>query len=203
MGGPSKPPRETKEKEDDRDLVERSRRGDRESFGTLVRRHQDLAFNLAYQIVRNREDALDISQEAFARAYISLPAFKGEASFTTWLHRIVVNLAIDGLRRKQRGGFLTSYDARTRPEQRDPDVIAPEDPATLLESKQVRALLAQGIERLPPAQRAVLTLREIEGMSYEEISRTVGCTLGTVMSRLFYARRKLQQVLKGYLDDLR
>jgi RNA polymerase sigma-70 factor (ECF subfamily) len=200
MGGPEGPRKET---EDDRGLVERARQGDRESFGTLVRHHQDRAFNLAYQIVRNREDALDISQEAFARAYTSLLTFKGEASFATWLHRIVVNLAIDSLRRKQRGGIATYDDARAVPEEWGAGLTATEDPATALETKQVRALLTRGIAQLPPAQRAVLVLREIEGMSYEEISRAVGCTLGTVMSRLFYARRKLQQVLKGHLGDLR
>jgi RNA polymerase sigma-70 factor (ECF subfamily) len=154
-------------------------------------------------MVRNREDALDISQEAFARAYTSLPAFKGEASFTTWLHRIVVNLAIDSLRRRQRSGTATYDDTRAAPEEREADASAPDDPATSLETKHVRALLARGIAQLPPAQRAVLVLREIEGMSYEGISQAVGCTLGTVMSRLFYARRKLQRVLKAHLADLR
>jgi len=200
MGGLEGPPEEA---EDDRSLVERAREGNQNSFGTLVRRHQNRAFNLAYQIVRNREDALDISQEAFARAFTSLPTFKGDASFTTWLHRIVVNLAIDNVRRRQRAG-IASYDptqvALDHPGAYRP---APEDPAAALEIKQVRALLARGIARLPPAQRAVLILREMEGMSYEEISRAVGCTLGTVMSRLFYARRKLQQVLKAHLSDLR
>jgi RNA polymerase sigma-70 factor (ECF subfamily) len=161
------------------------------------------AFNLAYQIVRNREDALDISQEAFARAYTSLPTFKGEASFTTWLHRIVVNLAIDSLRRKQRFGIASYDDTCTAPDAWEAGLAVPEDPAKALETKLVRALLARGIEKLPPAQRAVLLLREIEGMSYEEISRAVGCTLGTVMSRLFYARRRLQQIMKGHLGDLR
>jgi RNA polymerase sigma-70 factor (ECF subfamily) len=200
MAGPEGPLREP---DDDRNLVERARQGDREAFGSLVRRHQDRAFNLAYQMVRNREDALDISQEAFARAYTSLPAFKGEASFTTWLHRIVVNLAIDGLRRKQRSGTVSYDDTRAAPERGEVEALAPEDPGAALETKQVRALLARGMAQLPPAQRAVLVLREIEGMSYEEISRAVGCNLGTVMSRLFYARRRLQQVLKGHLKDLR
>jgi RNA polymerase sigma-70 factor (ECF subfamily) len=200
MGGPEGPP---KEPEDDRNLVERARQGDREAFGTLVRRYQDRAFNLAYQMVRNREEALDISQEAFTRAYTSLPAFKGEASFTTWLHRIVVNLAIDSLRRKQRGGTAAYDDTRAAPETAEAEPPAHDDPATTLETKQVRVLLSRGIAQLPPAQRAVLVLREIEGMSYEEISRAVGCNLGTVMSRLFYARRRLQQVLKDHLEDLR
>lgn len=200
MGGPGGPPGEP---EDDRSLVELARRGDRGAFGALVRRHQDRAFNLAYQMVRNREDALDIAQDAFTRAFASLPAFKGEASFSTWLHRIVVNLAIDRLRRKQRSGTTPYDDGRPAVEEQGSELASPDDPATALENKQVRALLARGIAQLPPAQRAVLVLREIEALSYEEISRAVGCNLGTVMSRLFYARRKLRQVLKAQLGDLR
>jgi len=200
MGGPGGP---AEEPQADRDLVERARQGDREAFGTLVRRHQGRAFNLAYQMVRNREDALDISQEAFARAYTSLASFKGEASFTTWLHRIVVNLAIDNLRRTRRSGTTAYNDTRALPEEQEAEPSAPDDPAVALENKQVRVLLASGIAKLPPAQRAVLVLREIEGMSYEEIARAVGCNLGTVMSRLFYARRKLQQMLRSRLGDLR
>jgi len=200
MGGPERPPKET---QDDRDLVERARRGDREAFGALVRRYQDRAFNLAYQMVRNREEALDVAQEAFARAYASLPTFKGDATFITWLHRIVVNLAIDSLRRMQRGGTATYDDTRAMPEEGGDDLPAADDPAAALEMRQVRELLARGIAKLPPAQRAVLLLREVEGLSYEEISRDVGCNLGTVMSRLFYARRRLRQVLKAHLADLR
>jgi len=191
------------ELEDDRNLVDRAKQGEHEAFATLVRRHQDRAFNLAYQMVRNREDALDISQEAFARAYTSLPTFKGEASFSTWLHRIVVNLAIDSLRRKRVTGTASYDDTRAVPGEREAEPSTRDDPATALESKQVRALLARGIAQLPPAQQAVLVLREIEGMTYEEISQVVGCSLGTVMSRLFYARRRLQLVLKKHLADLR
>jgi RNA polymerase sigma-70 factor (ECF subfamily) len=200
MAGREGPPREP---EDDRTLVDGAKQGDRDAFATLVRRHQDRAFNLAYQMVRNREEALDISQEAFARAYTSLPTFKGEASFSTWLHRIVVNLAIDSLRRRRVTGTASYDDSRAVPEDQEAEPATADDPATALESKQVRALLARGIAQLPPAQRAVLVLREVEGMTYEEISRAVGCTLGTVMSRLFYARRRLQQVLKQHLADLR
>jgi RNA polymerase sigma-70 factor (ECF subfamily) len=200
MGRPERLPEET---QDDRDLVEQARRGDREAFGTLVRRYQDRAFNLAYQMLRNREEALDVAQEAFARAYASLPTFKGESSFTTWLHRIVVNLGIDSLRRTQRSGTVAYDDTRATPEEGEGDLPAVDDPAAALEMKQVRDLLARGIARLPAAQRAVLLLREVDGLSYEEISRLVGCNLGTVMSRLFYARRRLRQVLKAHLADLR
>lgn len=200
MGGPEGA---VGQPDEDRRLVERSARGDREAFGLLVRRHQERAFNLAYQVLRNREDALDTAQEAFVKAFASLPGFKGEASFTTWLHRIVVNLAIDALRRRRRGQGGEYDDRRAAPEEPGAEVEAPGDPETELEQKQVRALLARGIGQLPPAQRAVLVLREIEGLSYEEIARAVGCSLGTVMSRLFYGRRKLQRIFKDSLSDLR
>jgi RNA polymerase sigma-70 factor (ECF subfamily) len=189
--------------EDDRRLVERSAQGDREAFGVLVRRHQERTFNLAYQVLRNREDALDVAQEAFVKAFASLPGFKGESSFTTWLHRIVVNLAIDSLRRRRRSQGIEYDDRRAVPEEPGVEVEAPGGPENELELKQVRALLARGIGLLPPAQRAVLVLREIEGLTYEEIARAVGCSLGTVMSRLFYARRKLQRIFKDHLPDLR
>ena len=192
-----------KERADDRALVERATHGDREAFGTLVQRHQDRVFNLAYQVVRNREDALDVAQEAFVKAFASLSSFKGEASFTTWMHRIVVNLAIDCLRRRRRGDPVGYDDRLALPEDGEAGFAVPDDPERTLETRQVRSLLARGIEALPPAHRAVLVLREIEGLSYEEIARVVGCNLGTVMSRLFYARRKLQKVLQPNLNDLR
>lgn len=195
---------DTPDQPDDRLLVAQAAQGEREAFGLLVRRYQDRAFNLAYQVLRNRDDALDVAQEAFAKAFVSLASFKGEATFTTWLHRIVVNLAIDTLRRKQRGEVRRYEDARGAPvsgEAAGSSGLG--DPAAALESKQVRALLTQGIEALPPAQRTVLILREIEGMSYDEIARTVGCSLGTVMSRLFYGRRKLRRLLAARLADLR
>jgi RNA polymerase sigma-70 factor (ECF subfamily) len=197
------PARDHPEPEDDRALVRRAQQGEREAFATLVRRHQDRAFNLAYQMVRHREDALDVAQEAFARAYTSLPSFKGDATFGTWLHRIVVNLAIDSLRRRRRGGETPYDDWRGLPEEPDGELTAPDDPGMALEAKQTRALLARGIAELPPAQRAALILREVEGLSYEEIARAVGCSPGTVMSRLFYGRRRLRQVLKARLADLR
>jgi RNA polymerase sigma-70 factor (ECF subfamily) len=188
---------------DDRALVERATQGDRDAFGILVLRHQNRVFNVAYQVVRNREDALDVAQEAFAKAFASLSSFKGDAGFTTWIHRIVINLSIDCLRRRRRGD-ATAYDDRMGvPEEVETGLAAPDDPAAAVESRQVQSLLARGIQALPPAHRAVLILREIEGLSYDEIAHTVGCNLGTVMSRLFYARRKLRKVLEPHVDDLR
>src|SRR5512136_3104099 len=144
------------ERADDRALVERATRGDREAFGALVQRHQDRVFNLAYQVVRNREDALDVAQEAFVKAFAALSSFKGEASFTTWIHRIVVNLAIDCLRRRRRGDPTTYDDRLAVPDDVEASPAAAEDPQTALEAQQVRALLARGIQALPPAHRAVL-----------------------------------------------
>ncbi len=187
----------------DRNLVDQATGGDREAFGALVRRHQDRVFNLAYQIVRNREDALDVAQEAFVKAFSSLSSFKGEASFTTWMHRIAVNLAIDTLRRRRRGDASVYDDRVAVAEEGESRVPAPDNPEAALESQQVRRLLTRGIEALPPTHRAVLILREVDGLSYDEIARAVGCSLGTVMSRLFYARRKLQKILRPHLNDLR
>ena len=188
---------------DDRALVELAARGDREAFDLLVRRHQDRVFNVAYQVVRNREDALDVAQDAFVKAFASLPSFKGEASFFTWIYRIVVNLAIDCLRRRRRAGS-TEYDDRlAAPEDGEASLATPDNPQSALETRQIGSILARGIEALPPVHRTVLILREVEGLSYEEIARAVGCSLGTVMSRLFYARRKLKKVLEPNLDDLR
>jgi RNA polymerase sigma-70 factor (ECF subfamily) len=200
MGAPGESPRELA---DDRSLVDWATQGDRDAFGVLVRRHQDRAFNLAYRVLRNREDALDVAQEAFVKAYGSLAGFKREASFTTWLHRIVVNLAIDYLRRRRRSEGTEYDDRRAASRKTAAEAEAADDPAGELEMKQMRALLARGIAALPPAQRAVLVLREIEGMSYDDIAKAVGCSLGTVMSRLFYGRRKLQRIFQAHLPDLR
>jgi RNA polymerase sigma-70 factor (ECF subfamily) len=187
----------------DGELVGRAARGDRDAFGGLVQRHQDRVFNLAYHIVRNRDDALDVAQEAFVKAYASLSSFKGEASFSTWMHRIVVNLAIDCLRRRRRGDAGTYDDRVAVSDDGESGLAAPDNPEAAVESLQVRRLLARGIQALPPAHRAVLVLREVEGLSYDDIAQAVGCSLGTVMSRLFYARRKLQKILRPHLDDLR
>ncbi len=200
MGGPGEAPRELA---DDRSLVEAAARGDRDAFGVLVQRHQGRAFNLAYQVLRNREDALDVAQEAFVKAFASLPGFKAGSTFTTWLHRIVVNLAIDTLRRRRRSEGREYDDRRAIAEEAAAEIEAPGNPVAELEMKQVRTLLGRGIAALPPAQRAVVVLREVEGMSYEAIAKAVGCSLGTVMSRLFYGRRKLQRIFRAHLADLR
>jgi RNA polymerase sigma-70 factor, ECF subfamily len=173
----------------DEDLVAAARRGDEDAFGELVRRHQRRVVAVAIGILRSPDDARDIVQEAFLRAHRALRDFDGEARFSTWLHRIVINLCIDYAR------------------QRRPDTVGPEhlagapsterDPHEAATDRELRARIHAALEQLTPAHRAVVLLREVEGFSYAEIARALGCAQGTVMSRLFHARRRLQVLLRG------
>src|SRR3990172_13434176 len=187
-----------KERGDDSVLVERAKGGNQEAFGALVRLHQDRAFAVTYRLVRQREDALDIAQEAFVRAYQSLAGFKGEARFSTWLHRIVVNLALDHLRRQPHHEAGEYKDARALEEAAGQVVAPTPDPQQAVEALEVRRLIQEGLAALPAEQRTALVLREIEGLSYKEIAQAMRCSIGTVMSRLHYARRKMQEALRPH-----
>jgi len=152
-------------------------------------------------MVRNPDDAREVVQETFVRAFRNLDAFKGDSSFYTWLYRIAVNLAID-LQRKEHKRGSVEYD-ETQPV--DEAALAfggktrGEDPFESVRNRELGAKIFDAIEGLTPDHRAVILLREIEGLSYEEISQVLGCSLGTVMSRLHYARKKLQAKLKDML----
>jgi RNA polymerase sigma-70 factor (ECF subfamily) len=167
--------------------VARARNGDVAAFEWLVHRHQQRALMVALGLLRDREDARDACQEAFLRAWRALPRFDGQAQFATWLHRIVVNVCIDRLRRitpttvalDDVAGILRAHD----------------DPTHAAESHQLGTRIAGALNRLSAAHRTVLVLREVEGLSYQEIAETMGCSLGTVMSRLFHARRRMQALL--------
>jgi RNA polymerase sigma-70 factor (ECF subfamily) len=184
----SSPERETT---DDHELVLRTKRGDRSAFEILVSRYQDRAYNVAYQILRHHEDALDVAQEAFARAYVSITRFQGKAGFYTWLYRILVNLAIDQARARGRENPISFDD----PKRTMALIEMTADPAASLETKELREQIVRAVACLPADQRTCLTLREIDGLSYQEIARIMNCSIGTVMSRLYAARRKLQQIL--------
>lgn len=180
-----------RETADDHELVLRTKLGDRSAFEILVSRYQDRAYNVAYQILRHHEDALDVAQEAFARAYVSIARFHGKAGFYTWLYRILVNLAIDQTRARGRQNPISRDDPERGVALREMTA----DPAALLETKELRRRIVRAVACLPADQRAALTLREIDGLSYQEIARIMNCSIGTVMSRLYAARRKLQQIL--------
>ncbi len=185
----------------DRELVRDSRHGDRDAFRELVERYQRKILSLAVGMVRNRDDALELTQETFVKAYENLDRFKGESSFYTWLYRIAVNLGIDYRRRDRRHGTQALADRPGGGE--DLEAAMPEqrlaDPYQQVRSRQIGVRVEQAINELTPDHKAVILLREVEGLSYEDISRVMQCSKGTVMSRLHYARKKLQDKLKDLI----
>ena len=180
----------------DPELIARARGGDAGAFRLLVERHQRRVVAIALGMLRNRQDALDVCQEAFLRVHCALGTFDGEAQFFTWLYRIVHNLCIDQLRRRR---FEVAFDERDASLVPAPSTSA--DPARALGDRELRARFAEAMATLTPAHRAVLTLRELEGLSYQQIADVVGCSIGTVMSRLFHARRNLQKQLREHAPD--
>lgn len=193
--------------ESDIGLVQRAQQGDSRAFEALFIRYRGRAYAVAIGILKNPEDAMDVVQEAFIKVHRHLPRFEGASSFYTWLYRIVVNLGIDNLRRRRRAPSV-SFDDHM---QKYPESIAesahagagpssPEPPSARTEQAELRTKLEAALAELPPHHRAVIVLREIEGMSYEQIAQTLDVPRGTVMSRLFHARRKLQTALAPYLE---
>jgi RNA polymerase sigma-70 factor (ECF subfamily) len=190
------------EAELDRDLIERARAGDRVAFRRLVERHQRRAFSIAMALVRDEEDAREVVQEAFIRVFRGLAQFHGGSSFFTWLYRIVTNLSIDVMRRPARReqaleDVLEAADA----EDRAPQSFERGDPFQSLHRNELRAAIQKALDELPPYHRGVIVMREIQGMSYEEMAEAMNVSKGTIMSRLFHARRKLERALvNGNLD---
>jgi RNA polymerase sigma-70 factor (ECF subfamily) len=189
------------ESADDRTLVERCQAGQLEAFEVLVGRYRQRVYSLAYSMLRNEQDAIDLSQETFVKAWQAIRGFKKNASFYTWLYRITTNLCIDFVRKRDRRPTVPLEDTV------DPDVsasleIAPSNrpmPAEELRRKELRAQIDAALAELSPEHRAVVQLREFEGLDYAEIAKAVGCQMGTVMSRLHYARKHLQKLLKDVI----
>ena len=183
------------------ELVERSRQGDREAFRVLVERYQRKVAALAVGMLRSREDALDIVQDTFTKAYQSLDKFKGDSSFYTWIYRIGVNLCIDHQRRESRyvqtGGDTDDVGDEIAPPSADD--LERDEPFESARSTEIGTHLVEAINELTPEHRAVILLREVDGLSYEEISQVLDCPKGTVMSRLHYARRQLPARLRELL----
>lgn len=186
--------------DEDRALVDRARGGDTVAFRALVERHERRAFGIALALVRDEHDAREVVQEAFVRVYRGLDRFEGGAAFFTWLYRIVTNLSIDVVRKP--GRREAEADARRRRSGDADEAAAPlvaridgHDPHDALCRSELGARLRAALDALPPYHRGVIVMREIEGMSYEEIAVAMGVSKGTIMSRLFHARRKLQIAL--------
>ena len=186
----------------DGELVERARNGDRDAFRELVERYQRKIATLALGMLRNREDALDVVQETFTKAFQSLDRFKGDASFYTWTYRIAVNLCIDHQRREAKMPLAIPEPRVGGDRAVDPVTLLVDgaeqgDPFQRTLDSEIAGRLSTAIAELTPEHRAVILLREVDGLSYEEISRVLDCPKGTVMSRLHYARRQLQERLRG------
>lgn len=183
----------------DKVLVQRAARGDGIAFSELVNRHYRRALRVAYGLLKNNQDAEDIVQDAFARVYARLAEFEGASAFYTWLYRIVVNLSIDLIRKRRRERRADVDDEQTREALRGGADLWPRyddtHPGEAAERRQLAERLSKAFADLPEIHQAVLLLRELEGMSYEEIAATLAIKKGTVMSRLFHARKGLQQKL--------
>ncbi len=185
----------------DAGLIARAQAGDISAFEDLVRRYRNEVYALCFYFTRNREDAWDLSQEVFIKAWRALSRFRGDSSFKTWLMRIAANHSKDHL--KKRRLQLTEYDdALQVPDSRDNRT-----PRSEAEAKEIGTAIDAAVRQLPPKLQMAFILREYQGLSYQEMAEVMACNMGTVMSRLFNARRRLQQILaplgllEGYSND--
>lgn len=196
--------RMTNEPITDKVLVERAARGDEIAFSELVNRHYKRALRVSFGLLKDRHDAEDVVQEAFARVHRRLKDFEGQSSFYTWLYRIVVNLSIDFLRKRKRERRTDVEDESAREALRSGEELWPRfqdaDPSESAERAQMRQTLRAAFAELPEIHQAVLMLRELEGFSYEEIAQTLEVKKGTVMSRLFHARRSMQEKMNELMS---
>lgn len=185
----------------DQELLKRFRAGDESAFDELVLRHQQRAFNVAYQLLRDHEDATEVAQDAFVRAYRNLDSFHGECEFTTWLHRIVVNLAHNKYRWWKRRGKQASLSLDAPVENADDEMARQIAAAT--DGPDMQAVKAEFIEmlnrrmnELPHKFREVIVLRNVENLSYDEIATVLNCSVGTVKSRLARGRDALRKSMR-------
>ncbi|MCB1128337.1 MAG: sigma-70 family RNA polymerase sigma factor [Verrucomicrobiae bacterium] len=187
--------------EEERALVDSARRGNLEAYDALVRRHQERIYATLYHMTSNHEDAADLTQETFVKGYRALKTFKGDSSFFTWLYRIAVNKAINLLKRRRNRHHLSLNDLDHHAEQ-DPELVellSEQTPFREAGLSELQTRLNEALQKLSEEHRMVVTLHDIQGLPHEEIARLTGCNVGTVRSRLFYARQQLQAHLADYL----
>ncbi len=180
-------------------LVARARGGDEEAFGELVKAFHGRVYGVIYRMVNNAEDARELAQQAWVKAWQRLGSYKGDAQFFTWMYRIAVNAVLDEARRSARRKEV-SLDETPEREPRPAAAWQPPDvgrPDRGMEREEVWRAFEAALARLSPEHRAALILREVEGLSYREIGQAMKCRTGTVMSRIYYARRQMQEMLRG------
>lgn len=184
----------------DRDLVERARQQDLAAYDELIRRYQRKIYQLVYNMTSNREDAEDLTQDVFVKAYQALRYFKGDSSFYTWVYRIAVNRTINYLKKRKRGAAL-SLDDLDQAVERDPGYVelrARESPVRDASLSELQKKLNEALQTLSEKHRTVVVMHDIQGIQHDEIARVLGCSEGTVRSRLFYARQELQKQLSEF-----
>ena len=192
------------ERDVDQLLVERAQRGDKRAFELLVEKYQRKLARLVSRLVRDPAEAEDVTQEAFVKAYRALPSFRGDSAFYTWLYRIGINTAKNYLVASgRRAPTSTEVDAEEAEGYESADQLRDiNTPESLLLSKEIATTVNRAIESLPEELRSAIQLRELEGMSYEEIAKLMDCPIGTVRSRIFRAREAIAERLKPLLDNM-
>jgi RNA polymerase sigma-70 factor (ECF subfamily) len=185
----------------DQSLVERVQNGDKKAFDLLVLKYQHRIIKLVSRYVRDQADALDIAQEAFLKAYRALPNFRGDSAFYTWLYRIAINTAknhVVSLSRRPREVDISNEDGEQTELDRAQKELA--TPDALLQTEEIQATIIRTIDELPEDLKTAITLRELEGMSYEEIASVMSCPIGTVRSRIFRAREAIEKELRPLME---
>jgi RNA polymerase sigma-70 factor (ECF subfamily) len=200
---PAPSPVETTGEVSDSTLVARAQSGDRGAFGVLIQRYQRRVYQLALGIVRNHEEALDIVQDTFIKVHEHLANFKGDSAFFTWTYRIASNLSIDSVRRTRRGEHVAVDETTLTDAGDEHEVFSSRSasPQKQLLRRELSVELQRALATVSEQHRAIVILREIEGLSYEQLAETLGIPKGTVMSRLFHARQKLQKALAPYVNE--
>jgi RNA polymerase sigma factor RpoE len=186
---------------DERILVRRAQQGDLAAYDELVQRYQERIYATVYHMTANHEDANDLAQDAFIKAFRALKSFKGDSSFFTWVYRIAVNKTINFLKQRKKRTQMSLNDLDFNAEH-DPDLVAlisDKTPRRELNLTELQGRLNEAMQKLSETHRLVVTLHDVQGLSHEEISKIMDCNTGTVRSRLFYARQQLQAHLSDYL----
>ena len=180
-------------------LVKAAQRGNMSAFEELLARHRDKIFARAFSMMRNEDEAMDLSQEAWVKGWQRLKQFQGESSFATWMTRIVINLCLDQLRKqkRQRAESIELMEEESGGVERQMPVVT-SNPTEGLERSEVRQRIDKALGQLSYEHRTVLILHTFEDLEYKEIAKRMKCSIGTVMSRLFYARRKMAVLLAGF-----
>jgi RNA polymerase sigma-70 factor (ECF subfamily) len=177
------------------EMISRCQQGDQEALKEIFDKYHKKVYSIAYGVVRQREEALDVVQDVFIKLFRSIKNFKGRSNFYTYLYRMVMNTAIDH-KRKAGKQFMSSLDVEGSFEPSDEPEKGPEK---VLLQKELEERVRLAMEKLPAEQKAALIFRDVEGLSYQEMAEAMGCSIGTVMSRLHYGRKRMQESLKDYV----